>query len=151
MTPLARHIDNYMAIRRSLGFKLNSEHRLLNDFAAFMDAAGASTVTIELALRRATTPTGVGHAYLAQRLRAVRGLARHLHGIDPATEIPPLELLPARRHRPTTSAADPISTESSMLPWGTVRCVYGAASPATVWIHTAATWSARGGAGWRSR
>jgi integrase/recombinase XerD len=66
-----------------------------------MDAAGASTITIELALRWATTPTGVGHAYLAQRMRAVRGFARYLHGIDPATEIPPLELLPARRHRPT--------------------------------------------------
>src|SRR5207248_9778508 len=45
-------------------------------------------------------PTGVGHAYLAQRMRAVRGFARCLHGIDPATEIPPLELLPARRHGP---------------------------------------------------
>jgi integrase len=101
MTPLARHIDDYVAIRRSLGFKLTSEHRLLGDFAAFMDAAGASTVTIELALRWATTPTGVGDAYLAQRMRAVRGFARYLHGIDPATEIPPLELLPARRHRPT--------------------------------------------------
>jgi len=101
MTPFARNIDNYMAIRRSLGFKLDSEHRLLGDFAAFMDAAGASTVTIELALRWATLPTGVGHAYLAQRMRAVRGFARYLHGIDPATEIPPLELLPARRHRPT--------------------------------------------------
>jgi integrase/recombinase XerD len=101
MTPLAHDIDNYMALRRSLGFKLSSEHRLLIDFAAFMDAAGASTVTIELALRWATTPTGVGHAYLAQRMRAVRGFARYLHGIDPATEIPPLELLPARRHRPT--------------------------------------------------
>jgi integrase len=48
-----------------------------------------------------TTPTRVGHAYLAQRMRAVRGFARYLHGIDPATEIPPLELLQARRHRPT--------------------------------------------------
>src|SRR5688572_19385117 len=45
-------------------------------------------------------PTAVGDAYRAQRMRAVRALARYLHGIDPATEIPPLELLPARRHRP---------------------------------------------------
>jgi hypothetical protein len=50
MTALAHHLDDYMAIRRSLGFKLTSEYRLLNDFAAFMHAAGASTVTIELAL-----------------------------------------------------------------------------------------------------
>jgi integrase/recombinase XerD len=63
MSTLAHHIDDYMAIRRSLGFRLNSEHRLLGDFAAFMDAAGASTVTIALALRWATLPTGVGDAF----------------------------------------------------------------------------------------
>ena len=34
-------------------------------------------------------------------MRAVRGFARYLHGIDPATEVPPLTLLPARKHRPT--------------------------------------------------
>jgi integrase/recombinase XerD len=34
-------------------------------------------------------------------MRAVRGFARYLHGIEPATEIPPLELLHARRERPT--------------------------------------------------
>jgi integrase/recombinase XerD len=34
-------------------------------------------------------------------MRAVRGFARYLHGIDPATELPPLALLPARKHRPT--------------------------------------------------
>jgi hypothetical protein len=49
MTSLAHHVDDYLAIRRSLGFKLTSEHRLLCEFAAFTDAAGASTVTIELA------------------------------------------------------------------------------------------------------
>jgi integrase/recombinase XerD len=34
-------------------------------------------------------------------MRAVRGFARYLHGIDPATEVPPLDLLTARKHRPT--------------------------------------------------
>ena len=101
MTALAPHVEDYLAIRRALGFKLRSERRMLADFAAFMDMVGSSTVTIDAALRWATTPTGVGHAYLAQRMRAVRGFARYMHGIDPATEIPPLELLPARRHRPT--------------------------------------------------
>jgi integrase/recombinase XerD len=101
MTALAQHVEDYLAIRRGLGFKLRAERRLLADFAAFMQSVGQSTVTVDVALRWATMPTGVGHAYLAQRMRAVRGFARYLHGIDPATEIPPLELLPARRHRPT--------------------------------------------------
>jgi integrase/recombinase XerD len=101
MTALERHVENYLAVRRSLGFKLTHEQRMLNRFVAFMDGGGESTLTVELALRWATMPTGVGHAYLAQRMRAVRGFARFLHGIDPATEVPPLELLPARKHRPT--------------------------------------------------
>lgn len=101
MTALEQHLNDYLAIRRGLGFKLTHEQRMLNRFVAFMDQAGEPTVTIDLALRWATTPTGVGHAYLAQRMRAVRAFARYLHGIDPATEVPPLQLLPARKHRPT--------------------------------------------------
>ena len=31
----------------------------------------------------------------------MRGFARYLHGLDPSTEVPPLDLLPARKHRPT--------------------------------------------------
>jgi integrase/recombinase XerD len=100
MTALERHVADYLAVRRGLGFKLANEQWMLADFAAFMEGVGASTVTVDLALRWATMPTGVGDAYLAQRMRAVRGFARYLHGIDPATEIPPLQLLPARRHRP---------------------------------------------------
>jgi integrase/recombinase XerD len=101
MTALEQHLDDYLAIRHGLGFKLVTEQRALRRFVAFMDAAGQSTVTIELALRWVTSPTGVGDAYLAQRMRAVRGFARYLHGIDPATQVPPLALMPARKHRPT--------------------------------------------------
>jgi integrase/recombinase XerD len=101
MTALASHVEDYLAIRRALGFKLRSERRMLADFAVFLDSIGQPTVTIDAAVRWATMPTGVGHAYLAQRMRAVRGFARYMHGIDPATDVPPLELLPARRHRPT--------------------------------------------------
>jgi hypothetical protein len=50
---------------------------MLADFAAFMDSVGSSTVTIDTALRWATMPTEVGHAYLAQRISAVRGFARY--------------------------------------------------------------------------
>jgi integrase len=101
MTALEQHLADYLAVRRGLGFKLTTEQRMLRRFVAFMDDASEPTITSELALRWATLPTGVGHAYMAQRMRVVRGLARYLHGIDPDTEIPPLQLLPARKHRPT--------------------------------------------------
>jgi integrase/recombinase XerD len=101
MTALERHLEDYLAIPRGLGFKLVNEQRALRRFVEFMDDVGEPTVTIELALRWATLPAGVGHAYLSQRMRAVRGFARCLHGIDPSSEVPPLPLLPARKHRPT--------------------------------------------------
>jgi integrase/recombinase XerD len=75
MTALGQNVDDYLAVRRGLGFKLTREQRMLNRFVAFMDDAGASTVTVDLSVRWATMPTGVGHAYLAQRMRAVRGFA----------------------------------------------------------------------------
>ena len=101
MSALEGHLADYLAVRRGLGFKLNNEQRMLANFVAFMESVGASTISVDLALRWAMMPTGVGQAYLAQRMRAVRGFSRYLHGIDPGTEIPPLELLPARKHRPT--------------------------------------------------
>jgi integrase/recombinase XerD len=101
MCDLSEHVHNYLAIRRALGFKLVTEGRLLADFAAFAGAAGESTVRIDTALRWARLPRSISHAYVSQRMRAVRGFARYLHGLDPAAEVPPLDLLPARKHRPT--------------------------------------------------
>ena len=101
MTALEQHLDDYLAIRRGLGFKLVNEQRALRRFVEFMDDANEPTIRVDVALRWAMLPAGVGHAYLAQRMRAVRGFARYVHGIDPATEVPPLHLLPARKHRPT--------------------------------------------------
>ena len=40
MSSLAEHLESYLTIRRALGFKLINEERMLNDFAAFADAAG---------------------------------------------------------------------------------------------------------------
>lgn len=101
MTGLEQHLADFLAVRRGLGFKLTHEQRMLNRFVALMDDADEPTITVDLAQRWATMPTGVGHAYLAQRMRAARGFARYLHGIDSATEVPPLQLLPAHKHRPT--------------------------------------------------
>jgi integrase/recombinase XerD len=101
MISLADHLENYLTIRRALGFKLIHEARMLSDFVAFADAAGQHTITIETALCWAKQPRHGCHAYLAQRMRAVRGFARYLHGLDPSTQVPPLDLLPARKHRPT--------------------------------------------------
>jgi integrase/recombinase XerD len=101
MSQLAVHIEDYLALRRALGFKLDKEGRLLLDFAAFAEAAGAATVTVDLAVRWAAKPQGISAVWAAQRLSMVRGLARYLQAVDPATQIPPAGLLPARTRRAT--------------------------------------------------
>jgi len=41
MSQLSSHAADYLELRRALGFKLAKEGRLLPDFAAFTEAAGA--------------------------------------------------------------------------------------------------------------
>ncbi len=101
MSTLAEHAQNYLTIRRALGFKLVGEGQLLAEFVACADAAGQRTVTTQFALEWARRPTNGSRNYLSRRLRAVRGFARYLHAFDPACEIPPLEMLPASKYRPT--------------------------------------------------
>jgi integrase len=100
MSTLAEHAENYLTVRRALGFKLVGEGQLLAEFVAFADAAGQHTITTRFALQWAKRPTTGSRNYLSRRLRAVRGFARYLHALDPACEIPPLELLPASKYRP---------------------------------------------------
>jgi integrase len=100
MSALAEHVQNYLQIRRALGFKLVGEAQLLREFVAFADAARQLTVTTNLALEWARLPRSASPNYLSRRLRAVRGFARYLKALDPACEIPSLELLPASKYRP---------------------------------------------------
>jgi len=93
MSPLRQHLDDYLQIRRALGFKLETDGKLLVSFVAYMDAADADKVTFAQALRWATLPSSAKPVYHAKRLRAVRGFARYLHTIDPAHELLATDLL----------------------------------------------------------
>ena len=89
MSQLSSHVEDYLAMRRALGFKLARQGRLLRDFAAFAEAAGASTVTTDLAVAWAILPRNASPVWAAQRLSMVRGFARYLQAFDPAAQIPP--------------------------------------------------------------
>jgi integrase/recombinase XerD len=101
MTDLHAVVDDYLSLRRALGYKLQGRDRLLHGFVDFLDQAGEPTVTTESALAWATLPPGGERVWWSQRLGFVRGFARHLHAIDPATEIPSADLLPGRKCRAT--------------------------------------------------
>jgi hypothetical protein len=78
MSALASALEDYLALRRSLGFKLDRAGRLLAQFVAYCDAADAEAVSIELAVAWATLPGGTDPAWAAQRLTVVRGFAKYL-------------------------------------------------------------------------
>lgn len=99
MTALHAAAQEYLVLRRSLGFKLERHARLLADFIDYCETAGATTVTSELAVAWATAPTGVSAGWWAARLSVVRGFAHHLQASDPATTVPPAGLFPNQPRR----------------------------------------------------
>jgi integrase/recombinase XerD len=98
---LGAHVDDYLRLRRALGFKLKEEERLLGQLVGYLETAGATTLSSELAIRWARLPEGVHPNTWAKRLRVARGFASYLQTIDPATEIPPADVFPHRRQRAT--------------------------------------------------
>ena len=78
-----------------LGFKLEKEGRLLNQFIDFTEERGTSRITTDLSLRWAPlSPTHVSPPIGRTVSAWVRQFAKYQSGSDPRTEIPPLGLLP---------------------------------------------------------
>lgn len=100
MSPLRRALAGYLAVRRSLGYKLARPEKLLGQFITYLEDNGAATVTTGHAVAWATLPGG-DPSWHALRLSAVRGFAVHLATIDPAAEVPPADLIPHRHPRAT--------------------------------------------------
>lgn len=99
MSEIQKALEEYLAVRRALGFKLRDEGTILPKFVLFAEREGASFITTELALRWATQPKGVQPAQWARRLSMVRLFAQYRSAADPRTQIPPQGLLPYRYHR----------------------------------------------------
>ena len=100
MSALSSHVEDYLRLRRALGFKLERAGQLLPQLVAYLEAAGAGTVTSDLAIAWARLPQATPNHW-AQRLAIARGFARYLQAIGPAAEVPPPGVFPARRHRPS--------------------------------------------------
>ena len=99
MSSLRTALDEYLAVRRALGYKLLLPGRLLRRFIEFADRADADYITTELALKWATQPAHVQPSQWANRLGMVRRFARYCHANDPRTVVPPPDLLPHRYRR----------------------------------------------------
>jgi len=95
MTALEQSVEEYLTIRRALGYKLEHHGRYLPKFVAFLNEAGATFVSVDLALEWAKQPDS-SQTWWRYRLSMVRGFARYLSAIDPQTQVPPSDLLASR-------------------------------------------------------
>jgi integrase/recombinase XerD len=99
MTRLSQAVDDYLAMRRALGYKLIDHGRVLPQFVAFLDQQGAPLITTVLALQFAMQPAQANVVWWHQRLAIVRGFALYLRAFDTRHEVPPQNLLPAKFRR----------------------------------------------------
>lgn len=98
MNTLHRSLQDYLALRRGLGFKMHDAARLLPRFVSFLQARQEPHITAQSALEWAQQ-ADVQPAEWARRLGFVRGFARYCSTADPQTEVPPVHLLPHRSTR----------------------------------------------------
>jgi integrase len=99
MSAMSDHLDDYLRLRRALGFKLQWPGTVLPELLAYLRDAGATALTADLAIAWARLPQGVQPIHWAHRLGAARGFARYLKAIIPETEVPPPNVFGARQRR----------------------------------------------------
>jgi len=110
MKRLHQAVKDYLALRRSLGFKLREYGECLHDFVSFLKENGVSNITNKLAVEYATRRQDEKPVSWSRRLIIIRGFARYRIGADPRTEIPAVGLLKfrSRRARPYLYSEDEI-------------------------------------------
>jgi integrase len=132
VSALHQALERYLRMRRGFGYRYNAEARLLGGFVAFMEAAEATVITRKLAMAWITQAE---RASWPQRLSAVRGFARHLMSLEPASEAPPAGIFPSpRRARPHIYTEREIAqlleatlswNQAGRLDRGTYHCLFG--------------------------
>jgi len=87
-------VEEYIAVRRTLGYDVKTHGHLLRMFGRFADESGhRGPLTIEFAVRWACSSGSKDPANAARRLGVVRRFAQHRVAFDQATEVPPAGLL----------------------------------------------------------
>jgi integrase/recombinase XerD len=111
MSALSTELDRYLSIRRSLGYALNTDERILRKFVAFAEQQGAAYVGDALFLQWQESFGHANRQTWSRRLGIVRLFAQWLHCLDPNHEVPPQGLIPGRqlRNRPYIYSAIEIS------------------------------------------
>jgi integrase/recombinase XerD len=136
MNALRVAMNEYLELRRGLGFKLINHEPCLREFVAFMERQKTTWITTALAVQFALLNPQQQPKAKAARYSTVRGFARYRVGAEPATEIPPAGVVRSRsqRARPylyldeevsrLLAAARNLSATYDLRPW-TYYCFFG--------------------------
>ncbi len=93
-------VEEFIALRRGLGYRSPSQERALRSFGRHLDQGGhEGPILLESSLDWATMTASTDPCNPARRLTTVRGLLRHLAAMDGATEVPEPGLLGSTGHR----------------------------------------------------
>lgn len=92
-------IDDYLALRRGMGFDLRDTRAMLVDFAHYVDGTHhPGAFTAQMIVTWACSGP-VSRARARTRFTAVRGFAQYLRTFDPAIEVPAADAVTSGRHR----------------------------------------------------
>jgi integrase/recombinase XerD len=102
MSTLRQALNEYLEMRRALGYKLYRDGLALAHFVSFLTEQKQDYITVKHSLEWAQQPPQAQPATWAARLKYVRVFAQYVSATDPRTEIPSSLLLPykPKRRRP---------------------------------------------------
>lgn len=126
MTTLTQRLEEYIAMRRGLGFDMAFDKRVLGVFTKYADANGHTHVTAALFLSWKDNYGRANNTTWGRRLRMVRSFALWLQMRDDRTEVPPLGLVPRpnlRRSPPYIYTA--LELKLIIVEAGRLRSPYG--------------------------
>lgn len=125
---VSARVEEYLALRRGLGYRSPTQERALRAFGRHLDQDGhQGPIPLESSLDWATTTASSDPCNPARRLATVRGFLRHLAAVDGFTEVPEPGLLGPTGHRKPphiyteAEIADLLSAAAGLAPTGGLR------------------------------
>ena len=82
-----KEVDNYLNLRRKLGYKLLNAAGMLRKFAMFLTSSNSPCITVQLTLQFATKNSNSSSQQWARRLSMIRQFARYLSATHPGRSL----------------------------------------------------------------
>jgi integrase len=139
MSDVAKLIDDYLRLRRSLGFKLEKNARFLAQFHQYLQQKNITAITVEVMVDWAILPNG-SPSWHASRIGVLRSFARWAQLFDSTIELPAAALLrPGKSDRLVAFVYSPAQIDAVIAEAAEIRTPLVAATYRTLIGLLAAT------------